>query len=68
MQRVSNDKVGLIRSRGHLTSGVETTARMEEAAEKKSKRRQRRSFTEEFKAGAVRLVIDERKTIAPQAE
>jgi transposase len=27
-------------------------------------RRQRRSFTEEFKAGAVRLVLDEGKTIA----
>ena len=39
--------------------------RMAEAADKKGKRRQ--SFTEEFKAGAVRLVIDERKTIAEVA-
>lgn len=42
-------------------------ARMAEAADKNGKRRQRRSFTEEFKAGAVRLVIDERKTIAEVA-
>ena len=32
-------------------------------AEGSSKRRQRRSFTDEFKAGAVRLVIDEGKAI-----
>ncbi len=32
-------------------------------AEGSSKRRQRRSFTDEFKAGAVRLVLDEGKTI-----
>src|SRR6266540_3911447 len=32
-------------------------------AEESSKRRQRRSFTDEFKAGAVRLVLDEGKTI-----
>ena len=30
-------------------------------------RRQRRSFTDEFKAGAVRLVLDEGKTIAQVA-
>jgi transposase len=30
-------------------------------------RRQRRSFTDEFKAGAVRLVIDEGKTISQVA-
>src|SRR3954467_15929930 len=30
-------------------------------------RRQRRSFTDEFKAGAVRLVLDEGKTIAQEA-
>jgi transposase-like protein len=30
-------------------------------------RRRRRSFTEEFKAGAVRLVLDEAKTIAQVA-
>src|SRR6266545_376726 len=32
-------------------------------AEGSSKRRQRRSFTDEFKAGAVRLVLDEGKSI-----
>jgi transposase len=32
-------------------------------AEGSSKRRQRRSFTDEFRAGAVRLVLDEGKTI-----
>jgi transposase len=30
-------------------------------------RRQRRSFTDEFKAGAVRLVLDEGKTVADVA-
>jgi transposase len=30
-------------------------------------RRQRRSFTDEFKAGAIRLVLDEGKTIAQVA-
>jgi transposase len=29
-----------------------------------SKKRIRRSFTEEFKAGAVRLVLDEGKTVS----
>ena len=33
----------------------------------KEGRRPRRSFTEEFKAGAVRLVLDERKAIAQVA-
>ena len=32
-------------------------------AEESSERRQRRSFTDEFRAGAVRLVLDEGKTI-----
>ena len=32
-------------------------------AEGSRKRRQRRSFTDEFRAGAVRLVLDEGKTI-----
>ncbi len=32
-------------------------------AEGKNQKRQRRSFTDEFKAGAVRLVLDEGKTI-----
>ncbi len=31
------------------------------------KRRERRSFTDEFKAGAVRLVLDEGKTVAAVA-
>lgn len=35
--------------------------------EKGSKKRVRRSFTDEFKAGAVRLVLDERKTVAEVA-
>jgi transposase len=32
-------------------------------AEGKKQKRQRRSFTDEFKAGAIRLVLDEGKTI-----
>ncbi len=36
---------------------------MSDMAEGSSKRRQRRSFTDEFKTGAVRLVLDEGKTI-----
>ena len=36
---------------------------MSSIAEESSKRRQRRSFTDEFKAGAVRLVLEEGKTI-----
>jgi transposase len=32
-----------------------------------SKRRQRRSFTDEFRAGAVRLVLDEGKSISQVA-
>jgi hypothetical protein len=31
------------------------------------RKRSRRSFTEEFKAGAVRLVLDEGKTVAAVA-
>ena len=37
------------------------------AAEAKKKRRTKRSFTDEFKAGAVRLVLDEEKTAAQVA-
>ncbi len=33
----------------------------------KGSKRERRSFTDEFKAGAVRLVLDERKTVAQVA-
>lgn len=40
-------------------------ARME--APRKSAKRARRQFTEEFKAGAVRLVLDEGKTVAQVA-
>ena len=36
-------------------------------AANKKRRRPRRSFTDEFKAGAVRLVIDEGKSIAQVA-
>lgn len=36
---------------------------MSDMAEGKNQKRQRRSFTDEFKAGAVRLVLDEGKTI-----
>jgi len=38
-------------------------ARLAKAGQKK-RRRQRRNFTEEFKAGAVRLVLDEGKSVA----
>jgi len=34
---------------------------------KKQPKRSRRSFTDEFKAGAVRLVLDEEKTVAQVA-
>src|SRR5688500_802511 len=37
------------------------------AEESKKARRQRRSFTDEFKAGAVRLVLEKGKTIAEAA-
>jgi transposase len=37
------------------------------AAETKKPRRQRRSFTDEFKEGAVRPILEGRKTIAEQA-
>ena len=40
-------------------------ARMESGGRKKP--RQRRTFTEEFRAGAVRLVLDEGKTVAQVA-
>ena len=36
---------------------------MSDMAEGKQQKRPRRSFTDEFKAGAVRLVLDEGKTI-----
>ena len=40
-------------------------AQMEEASKK---RRQRRSYTDEFRAGAVRLVLDEGKTVSRVAQ
>ena len=40
---------------------------MRTMAEGKKPKRQRRSFTDEFKAGAVRLVLDEGKTVAQVA-
>jgi transposase len=40
-------------------------AQMEEGSKK---RRQRRSYTDEFRAGAVRLVLDEGKTLARVAK
>ncbi len=36
---------------------------MSDMAEGKKQKRPRRSFTDEFKAGAIRLVLDEGKTI-----
>ena len=40
-------------------------AQMEEGSKK---RRQRRSYTDEFRAGAVRLVLDEGKTVSRVAQ
>jgi transposase len=40
-------------------------APMEEASKK---RRQRRSYTDEFRAGAVRLILDEGKTVSRVAQ
>ena len=46
---------------------VDTMAGMEQQKAGRDKRRERRSFTEEFKAGAVRLVLDEGKSISQVA-
>ena len=43
------------------------STRMGNGSNGKKQKRPRRSFTDEFKAGAVRLVIDEGKTIAQVA-
>src|SRR3954468_13308499 len=43
---------------------ADTVSTMDEA---KTTKRQRRSFTDEFKAGSVRLVLDEGKTISQVA-
>jgi len=40
---------------------------MDQESRPKKARRQRRSFTEEFKAGAVRLVLDQGKSVAAVA-
>jgi transposase len=40
---------------------------MRQMAEGETKRRARRSFTDEFKAGAVRLVLDEGKSVCQVA-
>jgi transposase len=40
---------------------------MDQESKPKKARRQRRSFTEEFKAGAVRLVLDQGKSVAAVA-
>ncbi len=40
---------------------------MAKMEDKTTKRRARRAFTDEFKAGAVRLVLDEGKTVAQVA-
>ena len=42
-------------------------AGMEQQRAGRDKRRERRSFTEEFKAGVVRLVLDEGKSISQVA-
>ena len=40
---------------------------MAKMAEQRRRKRARRQFTDEFKAGAVRLVLEERKTVAEVA-
>ncbi len=40
---------------------------MDQESKPKKRRRPRRSFTEEFKAGAVRLVLDQGKSVAAAA-
>jgi transposase len=55
--------MGLIRFRGHLSKGeydVQTNGRHTEATSAPQ-------FTDEFKASAVRLVLDEGKTVAAAA-
>jgi transposase len=56
--------LGLIRFRGHQKR-ADTVAKMEG---KSSERRPRRTFTDEFKDGAVKLVLDERKPAAQVAQ
>src|SRR5258708_9388208 len=53
----------LIRFGGHLSKGNTMSRPMADTP----KRRGRRQFTEEFKAGAVRLVLDEGKTVGATA-
>lgn len=42
-------------------------AKMDKRGEEKRERRARRSYTEEYRAGAVKLVLEEGKTIAQVA-
>ena len=56
--------LGLIRSRGHLHRGGYDA---QNGAKQDRAKRARRQFTDEFKAGAVRLVPDEGKTVAQVA-
>jgi len=53
----------LIRFRGHLSKGEYDVQPMADTP----KRRARRQFTDEFKASAVRLVLDEGKTVSAAA-
>ena len=55
--------MGLIRFRGHLPKGGYDV----QHGDKQGGRRARRQFTDEFKAGAVRLVLDEGKTVGAVA-
>ena len=54
--------LGLIRFGGHLPKG-KTMSTMTDT----QGRRTRRSFTDDYKTGAVRLVLDEGKTVASAA-
>ena len=61
--RLCNWKVDLIRFGGHLSKGDTMSRPMADTP----KRRARRQFTDEFKASAVRLVLDEGKTVGAAA-
>ena len=55
--------MGLISSRGHTTRGDADDGSEAEGRAKRA----RRQFTDELKAGVVRLVLDEGKTVAQVA-
>jgi len=55
--------LGLTRFGGHLSKREYDAKPMADT----SKRRSRRQFTDEFKASAVRLVLDEGKTVGRRA-